>query len=218
LVYTLVPTAVLSLALAYADFVFVNLNRDAVETVIMPLQQDGYRVWNAAESGLRFYLEQNGSETLAKDDVSPAPGDLIVRYSGPLSYGLAEELGVRMTVLRTITLNASFPLRTFAPAARAGFHDSGLVPFTFSLEPYDRIEITQLSPLGRAAVWSAEGPIFIQEEPERDFQLNIPANTRIEYELEGDGVAATYDDRIRLFKRNSERIVWRNFKLIPREW
>jgi 4-amino-4-deoxy-L-arabinose transferase-like glycosyltransferase len=218
LLYTLVPTAALSLALAYADFIFVNLNRDAVETVITPLQQDGYRVWSAAESGLRFYLEQNGSETLAKDDVSPAPGDLIVRYRGLLSYSLAEDLGTRLTVLRTLTLNTSFPLRTFAPAARAGFHDSGLVPFTFSLEPYDRIEIAQLSPLGRAAVWSAGGPIFIQEDPERDFRVNIPANTKIEYELEGDGVAAAYEDRIRLSKGNSARIVWRNFRLVPREW
>jgi 4-amino-4-deoxy-L-arabinose transferase-like glycosyltransferase len=218
LVFTLIPTAALSLALAYADFVFVNSNRDAVESVITPLQRNGYRVWSAAESGLRFYLEQNGSETLAKDDVSPAPGDLIVRSSGLLRFSLAEDLEVRLMVLRTITLNSWFPLRTFAPAARAGFHDSGLVPFTFSLEPYDRIEIVEFSPLGRAAAWSPKGPIFIQEEPERDFQLKIPANAKVEYELEGDGVAAVYGDRIRLSKGKSARSIWKNFRLLPREW
>ena len=77
LILTLIPTTALSLALAYADFRFVNLNRDLVEQAVVPLQQQGFRVWSAAESGLRFYLEQKGIVTLSNQDVTPGAGDLV---------------------------------------------------------------------------------------------------------------------------------------------
>jgi len=45
LMFVLVPTAALSVALAYADFVFVNSYRDWVQKTIIPLQRQGFRVW-----------------------------------------------------------------------------------------------------------------------------------------------------------------------------
>jgi hypothetical protein len=60
----LVPTALLSVSLAYADSAFVNSYRNWVDEVIPPLQEQGFRVWSAAESGLRFNLERKGISTL----------------------------------------------------------------------------------------------------------------------------------------------------------
>ena len=57
LISTLIPTAALSLSLAYSDFIFVNSYRDWVKQTVVPLQQQGFKVWSGAESGLRFYLE-----------------------------------------------------------------------------------------------------------------------------------------------------------------
>ena len=61
LIAMIIPTAFLSVMLAYADFTFVNANRDWVESTVVPLQKQGFHIWSAAESGLRFYLEQKGS-------------------------------------------------------------------------------------------------------------------------------------------------------------
>ena len=76
--------------------------------------------------------------------------------------------------MKTDTISDPFPIRTFNMAAGAGFHDSrfGAVPYTWSVEPYDQISVWQLSPLVERlpqesgtppVVWSAEGPVLIQE-------------------------------------------------------
>ena len=220
LISILIPTAALSLTLAYADFIFVNANRDLVEQTVVPLQQQGFRVWSGAESGLRFYLEQRGIVSLSTQDVSPGPGDLVVRHDGLFSYSLSERVATMVTVLKTFTLNDSFPFRTYSAAAGAGFHDSGagLVPFTFSRESFDRVQVAQMSPLMPEAVWSPEGAILMQNEPEREFQIKIPSNTKIEYEVDGDGVVSVTTDRIRLIKGPSPRIIWRNFRIVPRQF
>jgi 4-amino-4-deoxy-L-arabinose transferase-like glycosyltransferase len=213
LIATLIPTAALSLVLAYSDFTFVNSNRDWVRQTVAPLQQQGFQVWSGAESGLRFYLEQNGISTLSARDSRPRPGDLIVRHE---LYRYDSEL---LIVLKEFETSTGWPIRTYNAAAGAGFHDSGwgLVPFTYSRVPFDRIEVAQVSPLP-GAVWSPKGPIFQQSEPERDFPMTFPANSKIEYDLEGDGTVATMADRIRLINRSQSPIVWRNFRIVPKQF
>jgi len=220
LIVTLIPTAALSLMLAYADFRFVNVNRDLVQHTIVPLQQQGFRVWSAAESGLRFYLEQQGIVTLSNRDVTPSPGDLIVRHRGLFGYSLAEPLSINLIPLRTFTVNVDFPVRIYSAPAGAGFHDSGagLVPFTISSLPYDAVEVAQVSPLVPATVWSPNGPVFIQHEPEREFRVKIPSDVHFEYERDGDGEVTVHDDHIRLKKGSSPTTVWRNFRVVPKDW
>ena len=220
LILTLIPTVAFSVALAYVDFKFVNLNRNLVEQVVVALQQQGFRVWSAAESGLRFYLEQNGIVTLATTDVTPGPSDLIVRHNGLFGYSLAEPIAVKLTVLKTFPLNDRIPLRLYSRPSGAGFHDNGagMVPFTFSRLPYDSVEIAQVSPLVPGVVWSPDGPIFIQNEPEREFPVKMPSDTKIEYDLDGDGLVALFNDRILLKKGDSSTTVWRNFRIVPKHW
>jgi hypothetical protein len=220
LLVTLIPTAALSLMLAYADFRFVNLNRDLVAHAVVPLQQQGFHVWSAAESGLRFYLEERGIVTLSNQDVTPSPGDLIVRHRGVFGYSLAEPLSTNLIVLKSFALNVDFPLRIYSAPSGAGFHDSGagLVPFTLSRVPYDAVEVAQLSPLAPATVWSPNGPIFIQHEVEREFPANMPSNVHIEYERDGDGEVVINNGHIQLKKGNSPTTIWRNFRVVPKDW
>lgn len=217
LIFTLIPTAALSAVLAAADFTFVNSYRNWVEQTVPQLQQQGFRVWSGAESGLRFYLERNGAVSLASDDNRPAPSDLIVRHA-LYHYGLS--IDPVISVLKTFTLVSGFPLRTYNAAAAAGFHDSniGLVPFAFSLAPFDTIEVTQLNPLP-GAVWSPTGPILKQTVNEHEFPMKIPLNTKIEYDLDGgDGAVAVTSTGLRLIKGPSPAIVWRNFRIVPKQF
>jgi hypothetical protein len=220
LIFTLIPTAALSLVLAYTDFIFVNENRVLVERTIAPLQRQGFRVWSATESGLRFYLEQRGASSLSNQDVRPGPGDIVVRHNGLFGYSLSEPVATMLVTLKTFTLNNSFPVRTYSLAAGAGFHSSGagLVPYTISSAPLDVVEISQMSPLMPAAVWSPDGPTYVQTEREREFPLKIPSDTKIEYESDGDGVVALTGDRIRLIKTGAPGITWRNFRIVPKHW
>ena len=125
-----------------------------------------------------------------------------------------------MIVLKTFTLENGFPVRTFNAASRAGMHDSrlGLAPFTLSRAPFDRLEIAELCPLS-GAVYGPKGPLFRQTEAEREFQMQMPLNSRIEYELQGgDGIVAINDHGFRLIKGKSPVIVWRNFQIVPKQF
>jgi hypothetical protein len=221
LISMIVPTGFLSVVLAYADFSFVNANRDWVDQNVVPLQEQGFRVWSGAESGLRFYLEQKGIAALTTADTRPGPSDLVIRHAGfPFRYALSERIEPLLVVLKTFTLENGFPVRTFNAASRAGLHDSrlGLAPFTLSRAPLDRIEIAEVCPLP-GAVYSPKGPIFKQTEAEREFQLKIPSDSRIEYELQGgDGIVAVTDHGFRLIKGKAPVIVWRNFQIVPKQF
>ncbi len=219
LVLMIVPTAALSLLLAYADYSFVNSYRDWVDRNIAPLQQQGFRIWGGAESGLRFYLERRGIETLTTTDTRPRGLDLIVRPSGLFRYSLAEPIEVVLTSLKTFTIGSDFPVRTFNVEAGAGLHDSrvGIVPFALSKAPLDRLEIAEVAPLP-GAVWSPDGPILKQTEPQLVFPLKIPSNTTIEYELEGEGKADLTADGVRLTKGASPVTIWRNFRIAPKQF
>jgi hypothetical protein len=221
LIAMIVPTAFLSVMLAYADFSFVNANREWVDQTVVPLQQQGFRVWSGAESGLRFYLEQRGAAPLTTKDTAPAPSDLIVRHAGfPFRYSLSDQIEPLLVTLKTFTLENRFPIRTFNAVSRAGMHDSnlGLAPFTLSRAPFDRIEISEVCPLP-GAVYGPKGPIFKQTQAEHEFEMKLPSNSKIEYELQGgDGIVAMTDRGFRLIKGNAPVIVWRNFQIVPKQF
>ena len=48
----LIPTLMLSVGVAVADYRFVNSYRSWVEDTLLPVQEQGFRVWGASESGL----------------------------------------------------------------------------------------------------------------------------------------------------------------------
>jgi 4-amino-4-deoxy-L-arabinose transferase-like glycosyltransferase len=217
LAFTVFATAILSLGLAYADFTFVNSYRAWVDRNVPPLQQQGFTLWSGAESGLRFYLEEKGMVSLATNDAGPRAGDLIVRHA-LFHYSLSLE--PVMTVLKTFTVGSAFPVRTYNAPSAAGLHDSniGLVPFIVSRAPFDTVEVAQVNPLP-GAVWSPTGPILRQTEAEREFPMNIPSNSKIEYDLDGgDGAVAVTSRGLRLIKGRSPEIVWRNFRIMPRQF
>ena len=224
----LIPTLALAVAVAVADYRFVNSYRSWVEDTLMPAQEQGFRVWGASESGLRYYLEQNGVETLDTQSLSPEGGDLIVRQSGLFRYGLSPELERYLIPLRSWDLMDAFPLRTFNQEAGAGFHGSrfGLVPYSFSDAPHDRIDFVQLSPLIRRAPVGPEYPevlvqgddrgVFLEQtEPELNFRVRIPNGAEVIYDRTGEGQLEVGAGSLRFIKAGDGETVWWNVRLMP---
>ena len=227
LIGVMVPTAVLSICLAYADFTFVNAYRSWVAATVVPLQTQGFKVWSASESGLRFYLQREGSQPLTMDDLRPRGTDLVVQHD-LFRYSLSADVATMLIPISRTPLNSAFPLRTFSRESQAGFHDSriGLMPFQISRVPLDHVDISEMSPLvlglpqrgisgEDVPAWSPKGPILKQSQERREFKVKIPAHTKLEYELEGDGQAETGADGIILRRRSPGTIVWRNLRLVP---
>jgi len=227
LMFVLVPTAALSVALAYADFIFVNSYRDWVQKTIIPLQRQGFRVWGAAESGLRFYLERQGIPTLTSVDLRPGGTDLVVRHD-LFRYGLSEDVEVMLTVLKRFALNSDFPVQTFNPGSGAGFHDSriGITPFSISRMALDHVEVSQISPfvtslpqkgvpVEEVPAWSPDGVILKQNVEQREFKLKIPSGCKLEYELVGTGKANIDKDGIILRRAGPGTIVWKKLRIMP---
>jgi 4-amino-4-deoxy-L-arabinose transferase-like glycosyltransferase len=224
-------TLALSLALATADYRFVNSYRSWVEDTLVPARDQGFRVWGAAESGLRFYMEENGIETLDKDDTRPGGGDMIVRQAGAFRYGLASEVEPLLVRMAGWDLNDSFPLRTFNEEAGAGFHDSrfGLVPFVLSSARFDHVDFVQFSPLVRDVVTKDQYPgllvtgasngVFLdQEESELTFPVHIPSDAEVRYDREGDGAIEIGSDYITLRKDENGPTVWWNIRIVPKSF
>jgi hypothetical protein len=224
-------TTILSFSLAVADYRFVNSYRNWVSQTIVPLQRQGFRFWSAAESGLRFYLEQKGIPTLSTMDLRPRGGDLIVKQTS-FAYSLSSDLEPLLMPIRRIDLLDSFPVRTFSREAGAGFHDShfGIVPYIFSRLPLDHLEIEEVSPFVKdlpqivpvdfssVPVWYPGGVMLKQVQPEMRFSIRLPSDSKIEYELEGKGSSKLSGEGITLENLGSSPAIWRNYRIVPNSW
>jgi 4-amino-4-deoxy-L-arabinose transferase-like glycosyltransferase len=227
-VFTIAATLILSAALAIGDYRYVNSYRDWAAKHIAPLQEQGFRIWCASESGLRFYLKQKGIDILSMYDLRPRGGDLIVRQSS-FRYGLSSELEPLLLSIFKEDIRDSYFLRTFVRDSGAGFHDShfGIVPFSFSKGPLDQIEIMEVSPFvthlpqvvppdfSTVPVWFPGGVLLKQVQPEMRFKVRRPRGATVAYTLEGKGSLEVSDEEITLRKMDEGPVVWKNFRFVP---
>jgi hypothetical protein len=225
-----VPTIALSLCIAIADYRFVDGYRAWVNNNIPIFAASGYRVWSATESGLRFYLKQQGAESLDSRSLRPRGTDLVIQHSNLFRYALAGELGSMLVELKEFEIQDAFPLRTFNAAVGAGFHDSriGLVPFTFSTAALDSIRVTQVSPFVRqlpvparneynnVPVWTPDGVEFKQHGREITFDMPDLRNVRWTGDLLGFGMVELGHRSMTLRLDDGDTAVWRNFRIVPK--
>ena len=225
---TLAATIILSVSLAIGDYRHVNRYRRWVAETVAPLQDQGFRLWSAAESGLRFYLNQRGIPSLDIYSNQPRGGDLVVRQSS-FALGLSGDLGPLLVRLSREDIQDPYFWRLFGRPAGAGFHDSrfGIVPFIPSQAPLDQLEIVQVSPFVKGLpqvvppdyssvpVWFPGGVMLKQIQPEMEFPMKIPPGARIDYQIEGEGAVEVSGDGIRLRKKQEGPVVWKNFRIIP---
>jgi hypothetical protein len=130
---------VLGLNLSFAAYEFARVYPEVQPPPGRPFLVNG-------DWGFRYYLLDRGGQALYENSV-PTAGEWIV--SSELSLGgsydsLAEEAAVP---LRTVDLRVRTPLRLIDRYAHSGFSSasSGLLPFSFSLRPLDRITYSRTS-------------------------------------------------------------------------
>ena len=138
---------VLGLNISFAAYEFARVYAD----VRMPFK---HFLVNG-EWGFRYYMLQQGGEMLEANSV-PRPGEWIVASELSLAgnYGsLAEEIA---TPLQTVDLDVRTPLRLVDRYAHSGYSSVsfGLLPFSFSTRPLDRITYSRTSPYLDVAEWT----------------------------------------------------------------
>ncbi|MBZ5552115.1 MAG: glycosyltransferase family 39 protein [Acidobacteriia bacterium] len=157
---TFIVTWGLALAVAYADYQFVNSYRDFSKWFSHKYAPAQGTFWVGTEAGLRFYMELEGGRTLVnafsptnpeclpgvkwgEDHFGrPRSNDLLVRPESFLRYPLSSDLELS-EMIDSRTLTSRLPIRTYGPLSHAGLHGTnvGLLPFAFSSAPLDRIEV-----------------------------------------------------------------------------
>ena len=149
----------LALALAFNIFLGLNLSFATYEFAwLYPQLQPppGATFLVNGEWGFRYYMVQQGGRMLQQSSV-PLPGEWIVSSEMSLAgnYGsLADALAVPLEVKE---LAVRSPLRLVDRYAHTGFSSVtfGLLPFSFSRRPLDRITYSRTSPfLNLEAPWT----------------------------------------------------------------
>jgi hypothetical protein len=143
--------------------------------------------------GFRYYMLQHGGQMLEERSV-PSPGEWIV--SSELSLGanydsLAEETAVPM---RTLDLPVRTPLRLVDRHAHSGFSSvsAGLLSFSFSRRPLDRISYARTSPfLDVPGAWTPtefSGRLVYLAVPGQAVRLPLDGHsTKLHFALFGRG-------------------------------
>ena len=142
--------------------------------------------------GFRYYMLAQGGRTLDENSV-PAPGEWIV--TSDLSLGghydsLAEEAAVP---LRSVDLRVRSPLRLIDRYAHSGFSaaSAGLLPFSFSTRPLDRIAYSRTSSfLDMPAPWTPtqfSGRLVYLPAPGSSVRLPLDSAGTLRFALFGHG-------------------------------
>ena len=148
LALALAVNVVLGLSISFAAYEFSRIYAE-----VPPPPGSSFLV--NGDWGFRYYMLANGGRVLETNSI-PRPGEWIV--SSELSLGgnydsLAEETAVP---LRFADLRVRTPLRLIDRYAHSGFSTAslGLLPFSFSNRPLDRITYARTSFLDLPAAWT----------------------------------------------------------------
>jgi len=186
----------MKLALAWSVFLGLNISFAAFEfsrvyAEVEPPPGKTYLV--NGEWGFRFYMLARGGRMLERRSV-PQPGEWIVSSELSLAGNydsLAEETAVP---IRTTDLTVRTPLRLIDRFAHSGFStaSAGLLPFSFSWAPLDRIHYARTSPfLNEPGEWiptQFSGRLVFLPRPKAAVRLPIGAGeSSLHFALFGRG-------------------------------
>ncbi len=189
----LAATIAISLPLAAADYEFARIYVDISNKLRREFASRGFGISFCGEWGFRHYLEAAGFKLLSSDDSTPRGGQIVARPRLATPYRLAEDLESMMVKIDSFSYTPRLPLRLLDDGSRAGFYAShwGLLPYSFSRSPLERVDLYQVSILAERLPEARleEGttvpfPILLDAAGARKLFLGAPVPWRLAYTIE----------------------------------
>jgi hypothetical protein len=143
----LVPAALLSLAVTYADYCTANANRIAAEQIAREWSSPpGRPVWFQGHWGFQYYFQAAGGRPWDFESSAGRPGDLLVI---PFNNCLTLPPTDFATEVGRLDVEACRWAATMYPFVGAGYYacsfDWRPLPFAFTMVPAERVFIYQLT-------------------------------------------------------------------------
>ena len=157
--WPIVPAAVFSMLVAWADLVFASTGRDAAIAAAEAGRAAGTKVWFEGHWGFQYYGELHGLRAVDFVRTAAQPGELLVLPETNANVFPAPTKFLRRLELRAF--EQALPLTTMSFQRGAGFYSAvyGPLPFSFGSVPPERLQIFQLlNPLGPRQHLAAPGP------------------------------------------------------------
>jgi hypothetical protein len=137
-------TVILGLAVAMGDYQLALAERELGARVDCP--GEGCRVWFSGEWGFRDAMVQRGHRYLLTSDDSPREGDVLVMPDLPCPSDLHPAVLPRLELVQVRESERRFPLKVLSFRDHAAFYSNffGLLPYSFSSLPLDRVRVFRL--------------------------------------------------------------------------
>ena len=204
---------VLGLNISFAAYEFSRVYAEVQPPAVRPFLVNG-------EWGFRYYMLEKGGRVLETRSV-PNPGEWIVASELSLAGkfdSLAEETAV---TIGTRDVRVRTPLRLIDRYAHTGFSSAsfGLLPFSFSSRPLDRITYSRTSSfLNVPGAWTPtqfSGRLVYVPDPGAEIRLPLDARCTLQFALFGRGQGvATY----RIRKPSGETVLDRSVTVSGDIW
>jgi 4-amino-4-deoxy-L-arabinose transferase-like glycosyltransferase len=128
-VWPLIPAAVVSLLVCYADYSWAGASRSAAAAVCQSFEGTGRTVWFQGHWGFQYYMEAAGGKAINWEDMKFKPVDVIINPSNNTNiYDLPEEA---VSLCRVFEFAPCRELATMSGSLGAGFYANsrGLLPY-----------------------------------------------------------------------------------------
>jgi len=186
---SLVLTLAWALTLAHADWELARIYPRAAADA---RQAAGALPWYfGGEWGFRYYARQSGGLQLPRDESEVEGGGLVVRPRLALPYEMQAALSSMTMPFESFTYHVGTRLRTIDRQSPAGFYSTGwgMIPFSFSDQPAEVVEILQVSFLAARlpdARIECESPIhpwpgYVRVGDRNELALLLESGTRVVY-------------------------------------
>ena len=130
-IWPLIPAAVVSLLVCYADYSWADTARSAAAAIAKSFQGGGRTVWFQGHWGFQYYMEAAGAKALNMEKLTFMPIDVIVTPSNNTNvYELPEE---SLSLSQTFELTPCRALATMSGALVRGFYANSRGPLPYAV-------------------------------------------------------------------------------------
>ena len=151
-----------SLSLSGADYAMASMYKRHAQDLVQQYQSEGHTVWFTAEWEFRYYLEKAGAKILARTQLGPEIGDIVIKPTVAFPWKTLYD-GSKFLRLKEQRSAGAFPwIRLMDFSSRAGFYSTawGILPYTISNDPdWERFNVFEV-------IKVYDGPI---PEPEKHY-------------------------------------------------